>query len=67
MRLDEGVDGVDDAENKIGGVVHVLCRRAVGLRLLTPYASLDRTSLPAISLTRIAGSFSMFRIASSRP
>lgn len=67
VRFAEGVDGVEEAENMTGGVVHVLCRRAVGLRLLEPYASLDRTSFPAISLTRIAGSFSMFRMASRRP
>lgn len=67
VRLDEGVDGVDDPEKMIGGVVHVLCRRAPGLRLLEAYASLDRTSFPAISLTRMAGSFSMFRIESRRP
>ena len=45
----------------------MLCRRAVVGLLLIPNASLDRTSFPAISRTRMAASFSMSRMESRRP
>ena len=56
--------------NGLGGVVDVLLHRLVGLRLLTPEASfrsLDWINFPAMSLTKIAGSLSRSRMASSSP
>ena len=63
-----GVDGADWLAKRLpDDEVEVLWRRSPGFRFPNPKESLDPTSLPAMSRTRIAGSFSNSLTSSRRP